>query len=111
MVMSTAKGMHEHAKVIRECEDVCRETLTYCFGKGGRHVEPDHLQRMIDCIEMCGTTADFAWRGSPPMRELMRLCAEVCDACEKSCKEFSGDKMMQDCAEACRDCADQCRNA
>jgi hypothetical protein len=36
------------------------------------------------------------------------VCAEVCRACEQSCRSFGDDQLMQQCADACRRCAESC---
>lgn len=90
------------------CYRVCVETSAHCLHKGGDHAEPRHLQLMLDCAEICRTSADFMLRGSNLAARLCELCAETCEACAEDCERFK-DEEMKRCAEICRRCAVSCR--
>lgn len=92
-----------------DCHVVCTSTLQHCLEMGGRHTEPAHVRLMLDCAEICQTSANFMLRGSPLHRHTCGACAEVCARCADDCAKFGGDPMMQDCAAACRTCAEACR--
>lgn len=92
----------------RECRDVCIETMQYCLRQGGEHVKADHIQHMQDCIDACGTCADFMVRGSEMHNQTCGVCAEACRRCAQSCAQFENDEKMQHCADVCRRCADSC---
>lgn len=80
--------------------------LTHCLHKGGAHAEPGHLGLMLNCAQLCETTARFMLSGSTLHTELCALCAKVCAACAQSCAQLDG---MQECEQACRACAESCR--
>jgi hypothetical protein len=61
---------------------------------------------MMNCAEICQTSANFMLSSSSHHAQVCRICAEICDACAESCDKLDG---MEDCAKACRDCARQCR--
>src|SRR5205814_907065 len=81
-VIATARDEAEHAQAgrgmmpaitpemrqcIQECQSChssCLETVTHCLRKGGRHAEEGHIRLMLDCVEICQTSADFMLRGS-----------------------------------------------
>ena len=44
---------------------MCLQTARYCTEKGGPHVAPAHLALLLDCAEMCQTTANSLERRSP----------------------------------------------
>jgi hypothetical protein len=89
------------------CYRTCQQdAMTHCLTLGGRHTEPDHFRLMIDCAEACRTAAALMLNDSPFHHEMCGLCAAVCDACAKSCRDI-GD--MEECVEACERCADSCR--
>ena len=94
---------------IKACEDCHRICLTtamrYCLEKGGEHVGPEHFRLMLSCAEMCQTSANFMLSASTMNRSTCRACAEICDACAKSCEKMTG---MEECAKACRSCAQSC---
>jgi hypothetical protein len=91
------------------CHRICLETLTQCLQKGGRHVEAKHLRLMMDCTQICQTSADFMLRGSDLHTRTCFACAEVCSACAESCEKMADDAQMKACADACRRCAESCR--
>lgn len=92
----------------QRCATVCAQTLHDCLEKGGKHVAAAHVIALVDCAEICRTSASFLSRGSERHAATCRACAEICRACEASCRSMGDDKMMQECAEACRRCAESC---
>lgn len=89
------------------CHAVClREAMNHCLETGGRHVEPDHFRLMMNCAEICRTSADFLLSGSDLHRLTCGACAQVCEACAQSCEDVGG---MEECVQACRRCAATCR--
>lgn len=91
------------------CATVCEQTIAHCLAKGGKHAAPEHVRLLIDCAELCRTSATLMTRGSDFHRQHCALCADVCHACEESCEEFPDDPQMKACADACRTCAGSCR--
>ncbi len=91
------------------CNSVCLETLTYCLQKGGKHADATHVQLLLDCSEVCQTSANFMLRDSQLHGLLCGVCAEVCDRCATSCEQLGDDAQMKACAEACRRAALSCR--
>ena len=89
----------------RRCETLCLSELGHCLHAGGAHTEPGHFMLMLDCIEICGTAAEFMARASGNHPAVCRICAEICRACAASCEQV-GD--MDECVEACRQCAVSC---
>ena len=89
-----------------KCYQVCLQTaMNHCLETGGKHVEPSHFRLMINCAQICQTSADLQLSGSEFVAQYCSLCAEVCEACAISCAALG----MTDCEKACRDCAASCR--
>jgi hypothetical protein len=64
---------------------------------------------LLDCAEICQTSANFMLRGSDLHQRTCAICAEVCRACAEDCERMAdGDKMMLECARQCRSCAESC---
>lgn len=107
--MQTTTMSREMQQCIDECLHcyrTCRETaMHHCLESGGRHVEPDHFRLMINCADICRTSAEFMMSGSRLHAQVCAACAVVCDACADSCEQV-GD--MDDCVRACRSCAASC---
>jgi hypothetical protein len=114
------------------CHNVCLETLNYSLWLGGRYNESVHLRLLMDCAEICQTSANFMLRGSDLHRKTCGVCAEVCEDCARDCERYavpgegggapmsrhsgkSGvskdnvDDQMKYCAEICKQCAKSCR--
>jgi len=92
-----------------ECHQVCLATIQYCLTKGGRHIEPEHLRLMADCVQICIVSADFMTRGSPRHKLTCGVCAKVCAACAEDCGKMADDARMKQCADTCRRCAESCQ--
>jgi hypothetical protein len=91
------------------CHAVCLETVTHCLKMGGQHAEVSHVRLLLDCADICQTSADYMLRGSDLHGRTCALCAEVCERCAADCERMGDDAQMQACAQACRACAESCR--
>src|SRR4051812_21942491 len=95
--------MEECIKACLDCHHVCLETaMNHCLETGGKHTEPAHFRLMINCGEICQTTANFILSGSALHHPTCGACAEGCRRCAEDCERV-GD--MAGCVQACRRCA------
>ena len=92
-----------------DCHAVCVQTINVCLEPGVRHLAAEHIRLLLDCAEICQTSANFMLRGSPLHTRVCAVCAEICERCAALCERFGGDPQMRDCAAACRRCAESCR--
>lgn len=112
---STSVGEHSAAPMqscIQDCLDchqTCLETISYCLEQGGSHTDPDHIRLLMDCAEICQTSANFMIRGSIFHAFTCDVCAEICEECGEECAQFPNDETMQACADMCHRCASSCR--
>lgn len=93
-----------------DCARSCYETITHCLELGGEHAEPRHINALLDCAQICETTAAFMSRGSELHPKLCAVCADACERCAQECERFPDDKVMAECAEICRQTAKSCRS-
>ena len=107
--MHVSEKMQECIQECKTCSQVCLENVTHCLEKGGMHAEPQHIRLLLDCAEICQTSANFMIRGSDQHGRTCGVCADVCEACADSCDTFANDADMKRCAEVCRRCAQSCR--
>ena len=99
--------MQDAIKACLDCHSMCLQmAMNFCLAQGGRHVEQKHLRLMLNCAELCQTSANFMLSNSPLHGRVCAVCAETCEACAKSCEQV-GD--MRDCVEECQRCAKSCR--
>src|SRR5258707_15173235 len=90
-----------------QCHTICLTmAMTHCLETGGEHVRPQHFRLMMDCAEVCATTADLLAHKSQFHRQMCGLCVEVCTACANDCMTLEG---MEECIAACFACAEACR--
>lgn len=55
------------------CQSICTTTVTYCLQR--RHADPEHIVTLLDCAEICGTSASFtATRLARPREHLRCVC-------------------------------------
>ena len=94
-----------HSKLSRLSRDLSPYAVEPLPGSGGKHVEPTHFKLMLDCAQICITSADFMARQSAHHTHICAECAEICNACADSCEQV-GD--MDTCVQACRKCAQTC---
>lgn len=106
---SISSKMRECIQACNTCHNICLETITHCLEMGGKHAEAAHIRLMLDCAEICQTSANFMLRLSEFHTRTCGVCAEVCEHCAQDCERFTDDQMMQQCAQACRSCAKSCR--
>jgi hypothetical protein len=106
-VESTA-AMRSCIDACQACHAVCLETVKHCLAMGGRHAEAEHITTLLDCAQICATSADFMLRGSASHTATCLACAEVCETCAESCDALDGAEMKR-CADECRRCAEECR--
>jgi len=103
----TTPEMQQCIQNCQECHAMCLQmAANHCLAVGGAHVEQSHFRLMMDCAQICQTSADFMLRGSTHQAHVCAECADICDDCAKSC-ETVGD--MDECVAACRKCAESCR--
>lgn len=99
--------MEECVEHCLDCHHICLEmAMNHCLEAGGKHVEPGHFRLMMNCAEICQTSANFMLSGSELHRLTCGVCAEVCTKCAEDCKAL-GD--MEACVAACEKCAVSCR--
>jgi hypothetical protein len=106
---SSTGSMQSCIEQCLDCHAICLETVTHCLEKGGPHAEVDHIRLLLDCAEICQTSANFMLRGSDLHTLTCEVCAETCEQCGDSCEQFENDPQLQACAQTCRSCADACQ--
>lgn len=89
-----------------DCQRVClQEVMNHCLEMGGKHTEPKHFRLMINCAEICQTSANFMLSGSEHHKLTCSICAQVCEACAQSCEQVGE---MDECVQICHRCAESC---
>src|SRR6476469_4695387 len=72
------------------------------------------IRMCLDCADVCEAAGKLAVRrtgsNEQVLREMLELCARVCDACAAECEKHDHEHCKH-CAQLCRECAEDCRNA
>ncbi len=93
-----------------DCHRTCTETIAHCLQMGGKHAEPAHIRLLLDCAQICITSADSMTRTSHFHKQVCAACATICGQCAESCSQMAGeDSHMRQCAEACGRCEESCK--
>lgn len=108
-VMQMSAEMQECIQNCTDCHTSCLQTAQHCLQMGGKHAEANHIRMLLDCAEICQTSANFMTRMSQFHGRTCGACAEICEACAKDCDRFADDQTMRACADMCRRCSDSCR--
>jgi hypothetical protein len=104
----THDAMQECIEECLNCHAVCTMTLQHCIATGGEHTEVNLIGILLDCAEICQTSANFMLRGSPYHVVTCAACAELCRACEEACRAVNADEQLAHCGEVCGACAESC---
>lgn len=105
----TDDEMEKCVQICQDCHALCIQTVSHCLKLGGRHATPEHIRLLLDCAQICHTTAEYLLRGSSLHERMCGLCAEVCRQCADNCVQVAADdQMVKQCAEMCRRCAGSC---
>ena len=93
------------AKMCLSCADACaaeKMDLRQC------------IRTCLDCADVCEAACRVALRrtgsNDEVLREVLDLCARVCDSCAAECEKHDHEHCRL-CAQMCRECAEDCRNA
>lgn len=90
------------------CAAECDHCASACLAESDPKPLAECIKLDIDCAEMCRFTAGAMARDSSSVKEIARLCADICDRCGAECEKHDMDHCRA-CARACRQCAEQCR--
>jgi hypothetical protein len=92
------------------CHSMCLDTITYCLQNRSKYQKSAHIRLLLDCAEICQTSANFMLRESSFFSHTCAICAIICDRCAQESETFIDDAKMQSSAAVCRQCAQSCRH-
>ena len=105
----TDDEMKKCIQLCQDCHALCTHTIQHCLKLAGRHAASDHIRLLIDCAQICETTAQYLLRESSFHERMCGFCADVCRQCGDDCMQIAGDdQILKQWAEMCRRCADSC---
>lgn len=101
----TPEAMAECIENCKDCHDICLRTATWSLQQ---RQDVEAVSTLLDCAQICATSADFMVRGSPLHGLTCYICAVICEECARECERYSQHAEMVSCAEMCRTCARSC---
>ena len=104
------KNLQECIDKCIKCYEVCRQTIGMCLQKGEKHSSFEHINLLLNCADICQTSANFMLSNSSLHNNICKVCAIVCTKCAEDCESIEeDDKEMKYCAEVCHECAESCK--
>ncbi|SDK21602.1 protein of unknown function [Catalinimonas alkaloidigena] len=94
---------------LADCVAACNHCATACLEEDNVKMMASCIRTDLDCAAICSTALGFVNRQSQFTDDLLRQCIEICNACEKECRQHDHDH-CQACADACQACAKACEN-
>jgi Cys-rich four helix bundle protein (predicted Tat secretion target) len=96
------------------CIQVGEECLAHClqqFSAGDTSLA-GCAKSVSVMLQMCRALVTAAAQSSPRLKDISRVCGQVCRDCEASCKPHAGHHdVCRRCMEACGSCAAACEKA
>jgi Cys-rich four helix bundle protein (predicted Tat secretion target) len=81
--------------------EVCVDHCVKQLGMGDTSLK-DCLSSVAAMLPMCTTVARFAALDAPRLKEVTKLCVDVCTDCEKECRKHEEHHAQ------CKNCAESC---
>jgi Cys-rich four helix bundle protein (predicted Tat secretion target) len=81
--------------------EVCIDHCTKQLGTGDTSLK-DCMNSVATMLPMCTAVARFAAFDAPRLKEVTKLCVDVCTDCEKECRKHEQHHVI------CKNCADSC---
>ncbi|WP_211296462.1 four-helix bundle copper-binding protein [Paenibacillus donghaensis] len=100
----------------QECIDACIQTMNACnysYVSSLKEYDLASLRESIrldrECADICSFAIQAMTRQSPFIADILRLCADICEACANESSKHLHIH-CKDCIEYCRNCAALCRS-
>ena len=75
--------------------NIALQTFHYCEAMGGNFSDPENLNVLQDCADLCELMDSFILRQSRLKADLSELCFRACDSAVKLAEKFSSDDQMK----------------
>ena len=112
LVGNDADKRAEVMAAISEClrdGEVCMAQCLRLLGKGNTSMA-DCSKNVYQMLAICGAVPPVAAADASRLRELLAVCANVCDDCEAACQpHVKHHPECAACAASCKRCAAACR--
>ncbi len=90
-----------------KCAAICQYCASACTKDPNITEMRQCIQLNMECAAICTASANLMSLSSEQIKEVLKLCAKMCDLCAEECNKHKHDHCLQ-CAEICSKCADEC---
>ena len=112
-------GHHHHGKGHKELTELALACVGYgeacvahciqVMGEGDTSLK-DCLTSVNEMLPMCAALARYAAVDAKRLKQLARVCIDVCDDCAVECEKHADHEECKLCGEACRACIKACED-
>lgn len=102
-------------KKYQACIDACADCIVACKDASTEDLKEDDIEMMSrsikldhDCAAICILAMQSMASDSEFVKQICKLCVEVCTICADECDKYDYMEHCKICAEACRKCAIEC---
>ena len=110
-------GPNEDETTLQKCVVDCSnaknvgiQTLRYCLEQGGKFADPENLNKIQDCNELCNIVCSFLLRKSVMTKEMLKICQKACEDCSLFCQQFKEDKQLEACGKYANQASESCKH-
>ncbi len=98
----------EALTALNECISACNHCFDACLNEEDVKMMAGCIRLDRECADICAYAVQAITRNSPFTKQILQLCADVCEQCGSECGQHDHDHCKR-CAEACKKCAEACR--
>jgi Cys-rich four helix bundle protein (predicted Tat secretion target) len=102
-----ASGLIASAFACIQVGQACQQHCLTMLSKGDTSLA-ECAATIAAMLPVCEALVQLAVQGSPRLKALAMVCAQICRDCEKSCHKHDTHAICKQCGEACAACAAQC---
>jgi Cys-rich four helix bundle protein (predicted Tat secretion target) len=104
----SSTSLIDSAFVCLQVGQACQQFCLTMLGKGETALA-ECAGTIAAMLPLCAALTELAVQGSPRLKALALVCAQVCRDCEKACRKHEAHHpICKQCADSCAACAAQC---
>ena len=99
-------GATPETEALHRAVDHCNAAFRYCSTEASEVDDLEDLLCLVDCAEVCATTAALVTRHGQHAMALRGLCLRQCRDAAETCGKYANDEVLATCAQVLRDAVD-----
>lgn len=106
--MKTYQEYESCIELCLKCASICDYCASACTKEKDVNMMVECIRLDMECAALCYATAQVMSMNGQTVKDMCRLCAEICEGCGAECAKHHHGHCRQ-CADICRQCAEECR--